>query len=401
MVKVDASRFYGEYHGHLVEHLEVLLPALRESTQNQSTSCSTGPESSSSSENAPLIWTAGDSSLDNKYWFHDHRTAVGAYRDILDPPSMNADVTYWLNRLAIDRATAARINSNSNSSSSSNNNSTNKNTHMATINTAIEATTIQQRTWKLLAQDAFLRDNIHPGDTLIVSIGGNDVANAPTPCTIASMLCMVKAPQCCLEGPHIPCTCWKPPCNEHCWGCGPVSILACCTSMPPCLGYINHLFGTRTQHYIEALTAKTKPKRILVCMIYYLDETPTPSWASTALKCLGYDDDPERLQYLIRKFYVEATSKIQIQGGGNTNTTVIPVPLFDVLDGKTSGDYVSRVEPSSQGGKKMAEYLLDIIERDELRQQQNQQPHNSYHQSTHPTLTGSGPVESSYMLDRS
>ena len=49
-------------------------------------------------------------------------------------------------------------------------------------------------------------------------------------------------------------------------------------------------------------------------MIYYLDETPTPSWAGTALKCLGYDDDPERLQYLIRKFYVEATSKMQIQG---------------------------------------------------------------------------------------
>lgn len=391
MVKVDASRFYGEYHGHLVEHLEVLLPALRESTNNEST---TESSSHSNSENAPLIWTAGDSSLDNKYWFHDRRTAVGAYRDILDPPSMNADVTYWLNRLAIDRATATRNNS-SNTNTASN---TASHTHMATINTAIEATTIQQRTWKLLAQDAFLRDNIHPGDTLIVSIGGNDVANAPTPCTIASMLCLVKAPQYCLEGPHIPCTCWTPPCNEHCWGFGPVSMMACCTSMPPCLGYINHLFGTRTQHYIEALTAKTKPKRILVCMIYYLDETPTPSWAGTALKCLGYDDDPERLQYLIRKFYVEATSKIQIQDSGN-NTTVIPVPLFEVLDGKTSGDYVSRVEPSSQGGKKMAEYLLDIIDRDELRQQQNQ--HNSYQQSTHPTLTGSGPVESSYMLDRS
>jgi hypothetical protein len=396
MVKVDASRFYCEYHGHLVEHLEVVLPALRESTNesNESKSSSNSDKNSNS-----LIWTAGDSSLDNKYWFHDLRTAVGAYRDILDPPSMNADVTYWLNRLAIDRATTR---SNSNSNSSSDTKTKTSNTHMATIKTAVEATTIQQRTWKLLAQDAFLRDNIHPGDTLIVSIGGNDVANAPTPCTIASMLCLVKAPQYCLEEQQTctTCTCWTPPCNEHCWGCGPVATLACCSSMPPCLGYVNHLFGTRTQHYIEALTSKTKPKRILVCMIYYLDETPTPSWAGTALKCLGYDDDPERLQYLIRKLYVDSTSKIQIQG----NTTVIPVPLFDVLDGKTSDDYVSRVEPSSQGGKKMAEYLLDIIERDELQQQQNQQnqnQHNSYQQNTHPTLAGSGPVESSYMLDRS
>ena len=122
-------------------------------------------------------------------------------------------------------------------------------------------------------------------------------------------------------------------------------------------------------------------------MIYYLDETPTRSWAGPALKALGYDDDPERLQYLIRKMYVEAISKIEIPG-----TTVIPVPLFDVLDGKDSGDYVDRVEPSSQGGRKMAEYLLDVIERDE------RNPNRHY---PHTTATASAPVESSYMLDRS
>jgi hypothetical protein len=41
--------FYGEYHGHKVEHLEKLLPNLRSSSD-------------------ALIWTCGDSSLDNKYW---------------------------------------------------------------------------------------------------------------------------------------------------------------------------------------------------------------------------------------------------------------------------------------------------------------------------------------------
>ena len=128
--KVDASRFYSEYHGHLVAHLKVLLPALRETSDS-------------------LIWTAGDSSLDNKYWFHDHREAVGAYGDVLDPPTMNADVTCWLNRLAIDR-TRAQTNSNDKSKPLLN---------IATINTSIKATTIQQQTWKLLAQDSFLGDN--------------------------------------------------------------------------------------------------------------------------------------------------------------------------------------------------------------------------------------------------
>jgi hypothetical protein len=50
-------------------------------------------------------------------------------------------------------------------------------------------------------------------------------------------------------------------------------------------------------------------------------------------------------------------SKIKIQG-----CEVIPVPLFNVLNGKNTQDYAYRVEPSAQGGRKMAEYLLDIIE---------------------------------------
>lgn len=41
---------------------------------------------------------------------------------------------------------------------------------------------------------------------------------------------------------------------------------------------------------------------------------------------------------------------------------MIPVPLFNVLDGKRSEDYVARVEPSAIGGRKMAEFLLDLIE---------------------------------------
>ena len=40
---------------------------------------------------------------------------------------------------------------------------------------------------------------------------------------------------------------------------------------------------------------------------------------------------------------------------------VIPIPLFHTLDGTRSEDYVARVEPSAVGGKKMAEYMLDVI----------------------------------------
>jgi hypothetical protein len=112
----------------------------------------------------------------------------------------------------------------------------------------------------------------------------------------------------------------------------------------------------RTQKYIEALTSKTKPAKILVCMIYYPDESNTPSWANASLGALGYNKNPAKIQLLIRKFFEEATSSIKITG-----TEVIPIPLFHSLDGTRSNDYVARVEPSAVGGKKMAELLLDAV----------------------------------------
>ena len=42
-------------------------------------------------------------------------------------------------------------------------------------------------------------------------------------------------------------------------------------------------------------------------MIYYLDENQTPSWAGPALGMMGYNRNPEKLQMLIRKVFMEAT----------------------------------------------------------------------------------------------
>jgi hypothetical protein len=113
------------------------------------------------------------------------------------------------------------------------------------------------------------------------------------------------------------------------------------------------MFGTRIEKYIKALTAKTKPSKILICWIYFPDEANTPGWAGPALGALGYNQNPAKLQALIRMVFQEAISKIRIPG-----STVIPVPLYHVLDGKNTRDYVARVEPSPTGGRKMAEFLL-------------------------------------------
>jgi len=309
--KISASEFYREYYGHRVEHLKKLLPVLRESSER-------------------IIWTAGDSSLDNKYWFSDTAPAAGAYKNVLQPAISKQDITYWLNYLCENESSSSRQN-------------------MSAINTAVEATTLNARSFRLRPQDVFLRDNIKKDDILIVSVGGNDIALLPCPCTIVSITSLLCLPAACSEKGF---SCGVVPIDDCCCGCGP-SLCSCACACPPCLGYFRHLFGLRVQKYIEALTSKTKPAKVLVCMIYYPDEANVPGWAGPTLGALGYNSNPAKLQTLIRKSYQEAISTIEVNG-----TQVIPAPLFHVLDGKNTEDYVQRVEPSPVGGRKMAEFLL-------------------------------------------
>ena len=269
-VQVKSNEFYNEYYGHRISDLEKIYPILRKSSRT-------------------LIWTAGDSTLDNKYWFTDHAQAVGVYKEVLNPPMSKCDVTYWLNFILEQRKTEGS-------------------THVAAINTAVEATTLNARSFKLKRQDIFLRDHISKDDILIVSVGGNDVALLPSPCTIASMIGMLTLPMKCVEHG---CTAGTIPVDDCCCGCGP-SFCSCAGSCPPCLGYFAHMFGVRVQKYIEKLTEKTKPKKILVCMVYYLDEAPVPSWAGASLKAMGYDRDPARLQGFIKKVFEVATRYVII-----------------------------------------------------------------------------------------
>jgi hypothetical protein len=44
-----------------------------------------------------------------------------------------------------------------------------------------------------------------------------------------------------------------------------------------------------------------------------------------------------------------------------SGTEVIPFPLFEVLDGKNTEDYLQRVEPSPSGGQKMGEALFAAV----------------------------------------
>ena len=314
--KLSSSAFYNEYHGHRVVDLEIVRAHLLKLD-----------------EKVRLIYLAGDSSLDNKFWFTDEGDAVNGYELLLNPPVSRKDIAYWMNVESQRRGLYGQ---------------------WATINCSVEESTIGSRACcRLLEQDRFIRDNLGRDDVLVISVGGNDIALHPSCCTAVSTLSLVCCTSTsCLK--HLSCGC-AIPVDDCCAGCG-CSLLSCLCAFPPGMGYFIHLFGTRIQSLVSRMTSTTRPRLIVICMIYFLDEKPGNSWAEWVLRLLGYNSNPEKLQEIIRQVFRLATQRIRVPG-----SEVVAVPLFETLDGKNTADYCQRVEPSAQGGEKMGKQLMDAI----------------------------------------
>lgn len=188
----------------------------------------------------------------------------------------------------------------------------------------MEESTLSSRTLPpnpaLLPQDIFIRDNIAPSDTLIISVGGNDIALHPTARTALSALASVYL------------------------------------SLDP--SHLAALFRTHTASYISSLTARVKPARVIVCMIYFPDIAQTRSWASLALRVLAYDAKPAWLQRVIRGLYADGTCRVAEEVEG---LEIVPCPLYEALDGSDSSLYEARVEPSGDGAEAIAKLLRGHI----------------------------------------
>ena len=76
-----------------------------------------------------------------------------------------------------------------------------------------------------------------------------------------------------------------------------------------------------------------------------------------ALNLVQYVEPLSRWQEIIRAIHAQGVSRVALP----PPLRVVPVPLFAVLDGRDSSDYVARVEPSAQGGAKLARLLLESL----------------------------------------
>jgi len=170
--------------------------------------------------------------------------------------------------------------------------------------------------------------HIDETDVLVCSCGGNDIALRPTVWTGISMVALLMCPKWLIQ-----------------------------SGWAPGLGHFIRLFRDQTKAFVQRLIAQRKPRLVIVCMLYYLDKNAGGSWADFTLQKLGYNTDPDKLQLVMRQIYDRATSQIELDCG----TPCEAVALYEALDGNTSDDYVQRVEPSSQGGLKMAKLLVDRL----------------------------------------
>lgn len=301
--KIDTASFYFQYQGHPISDLSTFHSITRSQRPHK-----------------PIVYLAGDSSLDNKHWisppFLEPLPAgvrvPAIYDAALAQPWPKPDVAFWLNHFLGGAATA--------------------------LNCAVEGSTLGERGEGrgkgLLDHDVFVRDHITANDILIVSIGGNDIALKPSLATVWHMLRLA----------------WLTPrCLLNAWT----------------LGHFTGLFKTQVQAYVERLVAKQKPRAVVVCMIYYPLELETGSagqqrqrsWADVPLRMLGYDVWPRQLQTAIASMYELGTRRVVVEG-----VRVVPCALFEVLDGKEAGDYEERVEPSVEGGRKMAALLKGVVD---------------------------------------
>jgi len=288
---MDSYSFYNFYTGHSLTHLQILYNTIKKLT----------PQSK-------IVYLAGDSSLDNKFWILDEKTkkAVNYYQLVLNPPEMKPDICYHLNYLL-------------------------RGSHYICINCAVEESTLLERTQRnLLIQDVFIQKHLKNQDILIVSVGGNDIVYKPTFATLYNLVLLLSFNS--IENLK------KNP--RKCWG----------------FKHFIYLFKDQMTQYIKDLIVLQKPKIIVVCMFYYPDENLAGGWADDALAYLGYNTNPEKLQIIIQQIYKYAIEQISISG-----VQIVALPMFEILDSKSTQDYVEGVEPSNLGGRKIAKIFAEII----------------------------------------
>lgn len=299
--KISTIDYYNNYYGHTIEHLEMLINQFRNDNKN-------------------ILFLVGDSTFDNKHWILNTKykkyQAINCYEKILYPPYMIGDICFNINVYL-------------------------KNTNFVCINCAVEESSLLEKTSSLNLQDKFVRDHIRENDILLVSLGGNDIALKPDTKIMINFGLLYYTN------------------NIETIKNNPLTANG--------ITYFKTVFKNNMKKYLLGLTSIERPKNIILSGLYFPDEnTQSISWADNSLNLLNYNNNPDKLQSIIKSLYEYILFKIRIpinitDTKIQNEINIIPFPIYNVLNGKITEDYIKRVEPSHFGGKKMAQYLYNIL----------------------------------------
>lgn len=256
------------------------------------------------------VYLVGDSTLDNKKWVSTLRAPpVNGYQGLVE--EMVPDVNYFFNYYLEGY-----------------------NLPYISLNFAIEEDCIHDKMSngsvrsKLNSKESMVKNSLTHKDILIISIGGNDLSlksNFELKLKLFEVF-MKTTPEVIRKD---------------------IEII---------LPQLVQLFKVEYKNYIEELVSKTKPKMIFLCAPYYPCKIKQESWASTVLSMVGYDNNPEKSHALLQGVYEKMIREINIEGA-----KIFHIPFYEILDWKDEKDYVARVEPSTEGGRKIAEHICGII----------------------------------------
>ena len=254
---VDARAYFSTYHGHDPAALRLVASALREgeaaAASIASASATAGDAPPASPPRRSLIWLAGDSSLDNKFWLRGgvRRTPAcnGEERAFGLAEPLPQDVAHCVNTLLGARAGSSGGGGGGGAGAS----------RLACVNAAVEESRLADRAGgRLLPQDEVLRDSLADGDVLVVSVGGNDIALSSSLATKAALVALLglPLPSCCsaLCPPRL----------------GGASDAALEDGSALGLAHLTRLFGEQTRDYVRALLAgpqRARPALVVICMI--------------------------------------------------------------------------------------------------------------------------------------
>lgn len=253
-----------------------------------------------------IVWLVGDSSLDNKHWLYEDSKLVN---DLTNPAYCAPAVNGYQDVLLPPRSVkdvCYWINT------------LLEGTEFVCINAAVEGACLQDSPNE---HDAFVSRHLRAEDVVICSIGCNDIALKPSMVTLAALAI----------GNYVV----------------PRSFVEWALRWAPC-NPLYDLFYTQTKAYLERHFSKST--YTLVCTIYFPCDTGS-GWANRLLSRLDMDKTRDAIRSCYRYYHAALAETLN----------VVAVPLFKALDPADPADYKCRVEPSVQGGQKMARLLEAFI----------------------------------------